>query len=600
MKQSLNVSISARFFFCFLFMGLLMLVNSCSSTDEWGNEVPPFVGTRLAMSVSSASQPSGRMSDGWMQEEAPFTGMKSLYLFPFAGASDKLPSGQKLASMYALPPFTEMEHNGADYKVKIPMKVQLPLGTDHVLFYAAAVPPKGAEDEGVLIPSFSSWTEGVQMHTVNDIRFSLQPIYSTEAQVKARTFGDEQAKILRALNALDEALKPFHHEGAKKIQSEFSTLISGSALSVKLAVRDMLNAMRNLKEWPAEDLQYRSGLESVAKNYFTFGPQLDNAAWDWNASAPELIRDISWKAGAGPSEDYPKSYGLPYGAVLLKYVPGANAPFEYASPNQPLGDYVKPAPLCYHIESRLRATDRQLIDHWSGKPWPEVVGEFSQPRIETNSNEAIIVSPVQFAVAKLATDVRLQNAEIKDSRGMTVSSPSRPRSFRFCGILIGQQCDVDWTFTSVTKSEAAAQRAVYDPVSKTDAQNWQVTHKGLLYQDKPKSYPTLVLENRPKPDDVVNIAVELYNGGPAFSGKNGQLIPEGSYFYLFGKLSLPESAAPLDRVFMKDHVTVLKLTVNSLANAYNTVPDMRIPEVNMDLTVNWEWQHGWTPDYDIP
>ena len=51
-----------------------------------------------------------------------------------------------------------------------------------------------------------------------------------------------------------------------------------------------------------------------------------------------------------------------------------------------------------------------------------------------------------------------------------------------------------------------------------------------------------------------------------------------------------------NQVFLQDYITTAKLTIgeNSLKNAYNVVPDLRSPKLELGLSVDLKWEKGIT------
>jgi hypothetical protein len=93
--------------------------------------------------------------------------------------------------------------------------------------------------------------------------------------------------------------------------------------------------------------------------------------------------------------------------------------------------------------------------------------------------------------------------------------------------------------------------------------------------------------------EEVTIALEFRNdSGTDFRGKGGVIYP-GTKFYLMGKID-PTKGTTTDenargRVFTQDYITTITTSVNSLANAYNVLPNMlggRL-ELGVELTPNW-------------
>lgn len=107
---------------------------------------------------------------------------------------------------------------------------------------------------------------------------------------------------------------------------------------------------------------------------------------------------------------------------------------------------------------------------------------------------------------------------------------------------------------------------------------------------------TLVLETAGAQNEKVNFALEFVNNSPnAFQGTDG-IVPVGGKFYLVGQLS---ATTDHQKVFEQDHNTIATVTINSLKNAYNCVPDLRAPKLELGLSVDLEWQTGLKQDVTI-
>ena len=108
-------------------------------------------------------------------------------------------------------------------------------------------------------------------------------------------------------------------------------------------------------------------------------------------------------------------------------------------------------------------------------------------------------------------------------------------------------------------------------------------------------------------DKDVYVAIELENNsGVDFRGANG-MIPAGGKFYLVGKLlsnkantqENTETVNPEKRVFYPDYTTTAKLTITSLEKAYNTIPDLRTPALELGLSVDLSWENGKVYDINL-
>ena len=53
------------------------------------------------------------------------------------------------------------------------------------------------------------------------------------------------------------------------------------------------------------------------------------------------------------------------------------------------------------------------------------------------------------------------------------------------------------------------------------------------------------------------------------------------------------------RVFIQDYTTTADFTINSLKNAYVTIPDLRASKLQLGLSVDLSWRAGVTYDVTI-
>ena len=92
----------------------------------------------------------------------------------------------------------------------------------------------------------------------------------------------------------------------------------------------------------------------------------------------------------------------------------------------------------------------------------------------------------------------------------------------------------------------------------------------------------------------VHYALEFQNNsGSAFYGVNGCTINPGSKFYLIGILNLQEATnntgETISSVFLQDHITEAVITVKGLAKSYNTVPELRDPQLEIGVQTEMKW-----------
>ena len=107
---------------------------------------------------------------------------------------------------------------------------------------------------------------------------------------------------------------------------------------------------------------------------------------------------------------------------------------------------------------------------------------------------------------------------------------------------------------------------------------------------------------------IVKIAVEFQNNsGQLFVGQNGEIIYPGSKFYLVGTFDPWKNTTVkydgtddvIKQTFVQDYVTTANLTINNLKKAYNTMPDLRSPKLELGLSVDLTWKRGIEQDIVI-
>jgi hypothetical protein len=104
---------------------------------------------------------------------------------------------------------------------------------------------------------------------------------------------------------------------------------------------------------------------------------------------------------------------------------------------------------------------------------------------------------------------------------------------------------------------------------------------------------TLVLASEVGAAKDVYIAIELLNNsGKDFYGVDHQMVPNGGKFYLVGKLTAATASVTSNQVFKQDYTTTAKITIGDLKSAYNTIPDLKAPSVEIGFSVNLEWTAG--------
>ncbi len=531
-------------------LGVLLLASaglaSCSSDDTFsgskGQSGEP-VKTQFAISVPVGK--SGRLSQDIVQGQSPaqFRGMDNIQLIPFTTAPAAGGTGQ---TPIALGSILDNEL-AAGTNAKVYYEVQINPGVSHFLFYGEAY---SANDDAKTNGALTANVE----QAINNISFSLKPI-STDAENDA-----EATTLLAALNlvaqssiepvgswANDVDLKPYY--------DAFTSLKAGSANSIRLALTELRSAV---------------GIDTPLKQ--TIVNNIDDALDD--------IKDCT----------YPQNVGLPDGAAQLKFEGGS---FSYIN-SENIGNlsytsmdrFVYPASLYYMANTDIKTADTRLSDQYS-TDWDTCLGLYDGggESVTATTQSVALVDPVKYAVGRFDVAAKFSASSINDNVGNSINVEAN-NGMTLDGILIGGQKNADWQFAPLASSE---EYTIYDA---------SVTSTKLGTADIASAIMAQSLALSTTAGTNVNFALELTNNtGNAFTGVDG-IVPAGAKFYLVGRLE-PQAGKADNKVFAQAYNTKANVTITSLAHAYNCIPDLKNPKLELGLSVNLEWTEGLVQDVTI-
>ena len=351
--------------------------------------------------------------------------------------------------------------------------------------------------------------------------------------------------------------------------------------------------------------------------------------------------------------NFPCEQGLPEGAALLKY-DSNDGGFSYVSngyigsaaegskKNVGVTDITYPLPIVYFCNTPVKAGDEEIAkSEWKTTTsdwdsWDKWNNWADQVKLSTRS--IALRNNINYGVAGLVTTVQCAKKQLEDNKAANISGESNQiitiptDGFKVTGLIIGgQPSKVNWQFVDEFTPASGSDRpnVVYDNV--TNDAKASTTESSKIY--------TLVFDNWKSvtgndPQETVNVAIELENGGTEFYGQEG-IIAAGQKFYLVGQLN-PANASNLsgqdafawptypdsytgsngtlpksyegrypvktgtdnNRVFIQDYTTTAKFTISSLKNAYVTIPDLRATKLQLGLSVDLTWQSGLT--FNVP
>ena len=583
-----------------------MVLASCSSDDELTNANPTYDGesvkAQFAISVPGYAVNGSRMTAGEAQETGVFNGIENLQLFPLklAAAGDTVADGSTVLGyspiwLGEINSDTEFLANtntpswnpAAQANVKRYTDLKLGLGINAFLVYGKAkhvATSSDAEDQLIASYDVSALTTASR---ADDINFSLVPRYKAAAAAETAT--------LTALNEITTELLHISGTGYDLLQGNVKKMMAGSSASVLAMVEDLWNSSARLDNSRGTTSADGAGyaLRAKIKNYFSVTENTlgENDELSWNTNP-----------------DFPKVANLPDGAVAVKFNTGTST-FEYTTSitlDGPIAvpardNYVLPAQLYYRSNTPIGVKDATVFDNttnYQGLPWNTVFDNNYRTAgsVAATTRSVVLQKELQYAVADMATQVKVSTATIKDNKGNIVSIPAG--GLKVTGILVGDQKNVDFKF----QPKGSTAYTLYDnTVQDADGNDCMAQVSATTYSSPNH---TLVLETAAGAS--VRVAVEFQNTGSDFYGYKGQLIPAGGKFYLIAELdpaaagaTAPGEYTSLNQVFKQDFTTVVKLNITSLAKAYNVIPDLRAPQLEFGMSVDLKWQTGMKFEVDF-
>ena len=487
---------------------------------------------------------------------------------------------------------------------KIYSDVSVPVGTTHFLFYAHA--PQGTTDAKKFELGVLDFTNPATDATAtNDISATLATVKKNDTASPKALLG-----ILNGVAGVEGWATATDGTELNKLYTKYTSAKAGSANSIRLTLQSLYNNLGGIVTGA------NVAHQTIAKAIRTKIAESFTAT-----TATDGYVTLAYKA-TGDVSKYPNNINLPDGAVQLSF--DATNKFTYAATSSLTGienlDASKvcfPASIYYFQSSNLAATAKELetnqwpttTTNWTAAtaPWLKDASNLADgwtASVQPTTRSIAMRQNINYGVANLATTVKCGAASLPDNDKFTVTDPSEfagtvavpTEGFTVTGLLIGgQPTKVGFNFQPA--SNDAFDYTIYDNnLTGIVAKNG--TASAVNY--------TIVLPNdkgREATDqNKVNVAIELTNNSSvAFRGADG-IIPAGGKFYLVGQLD--PNAKTIEgvtnpAVFMSDYMTTMNLTIKSLKNAYNTIPDLRSTKLQLGLSVDLVWKTGIQFDVNI-
>ena len=524
----------------------------------------------IAFTVSKEARPTTRVSAAVAQDEGQaYRGIEMRHIVPFA-----IDEAQKVTDS-DMPKVFQVYGNGnkpvdnrAYYYYE---NCTLMSGVNAFLCYGRA--PQYSTDKhinGSLMETFP-----LDMAPKN-IRFSLESI-ANDVHPTATALADYMTNIANAeannvkwKDASNATLRVMYLNFLNKTEAEEGVggePLAGSATNIKVYTQTLKSALESLTLTGTDDA-IRTAIIAAIDTY--------NNEWD----------------------GFPASIGLPDGAAVIRWTGTA---FEPQVNTTTLADvngiarYAYPAELYYYANSRIYTSSiDKRKEKYTDREWAAILADYEHEDgvVSTSTTSVAIKEPLQYGVAHVQIMLKkTDNDYLTDAAGTNITVEAT--SFPVTGVIIGGQLPVGFDFTPTTAYplySEADMKFIYD--------NQVPTLHLSSSADASQPINTLVLQSYDK--KKVPVALELTNNsGTDFKGLGG-IVQQGTKFYLVGEID-PEKFKDdsrtkiRDRVFTQDYTTTLNIKVTGLEKAYNVVPNLLSPRLEMGIELTPKWV-ATTPD----
>lgn len=567
----------------------------CSSDDSFDDgkydKERGVVKTEFTISYPVRVSQQTRMTAAMVQyQPSNFRGISDIKLYPFTAnattvastASTALPTpiiltlqqagktgGGNASDAYTLDPSGVWYTNSNSHLYQ---DVEIPIGTQTFMFYGRAIPGSSSNAEKGQLNATGLTGSG----TLNDISFALQPIAPTPSLANANTIATYLTNIanVSGWSTTDNVI-------LSTLYANFITMKGGSWTSIKAALQWLYKSLHGKSFASATDQTLATNIMAAIAGTDALGP--GNSV---TASGADLTFPASF---AG----YPNDNGLPDGAAYINW---DTDNFAVVTANTNLGldisaldKYVYPAELWYRVISGIKVADRSMAAAYTDeKTWAQITATdgFADGSIQRTTRSVAITDPVQYAVGRFDINIKANGTQLEDNVGnlFDVSSTNAKQLIKMTGVLVGGQKPVNYLFQPTGDTEYT----IYDNVMNNTS--------AYLYETQvDNANHTLVLESAAGTEENFAIEFEYSSTATAPIEATRGLIYPGTKFYLVGKLT-PNAS---QKAFEQDKYTVATINVKSLKNAYNVMPDLRAPQLELGLSVDLTWIEGFSQTIDI-
>ena len=616
---------------------------ACSSSDDVTDAPvnPTYDGksvkTQFAINVADNTPKNSTRMSGVNTQQTGYLSMANIYLLPIkTTGSQSIDANTEVLSLI---PLNDPNSVTTTRSSHIYSDVNVPVGANNFLFYSTRKNLGTDMDNkfktGSITGTLIGATTVPAVDNTSDITFTLEEILDATNNSSLTTVEGYFEAYLKSIKDVADWSSQSDNdlETLYKQFTNFDTGIrAGSAFAVLKLVSELYDKVKPISD-NGTDPEKTIALNIVNAITATTG----NVTVEVNSSkTTENPYSLKYSTTNTNITNFPAAQGLPEGAAQFTITSGdfkyKNQPAIGTTPDPTFNIYklTYPAPITYFDNTPLKATEKEIQDsEWqktasAWDSWNEWANWGNE--ILSTSRSVALKNNINYGVACLKTTFKCSNAgTLEDNKSaimpgeanQTITVPTA--GFPVTGILIGgQPKKVNWQYISTSSLPADYEYVAYD----RDLTNIYAVKTG-----SPTTNYTLVLDNYTAAStgqSKVNVAVELVNTAEDFYGKDG-LIAKGQKFYLIAILDPSQGTAvqwpsydgsnpsfnlkdsyegryPVqnnrNRVFVQDFTTKADFTINTLKNAYVTLPDLRASLLQLGLSVDLTWQSGMT--FDVP
>ena len=537
-------------------LAIVQALSSCSTTDEPEYDNNGSSTVSLVFTVSNATESKTRMSDAVVQVAGQdYRGIEMRRIVPFAIATEKVTASDMPKAFLVYGNGEKPVEARAYYYYN---DCVLMRGVNAFLCYGKATQVAGKAVNGSIVETFP-----VNM-APKDTRFALESISEHTAHTTATALANYMTNIANA-------------EG-NSVKWE-----NAPSATLKLMRMNFLNQVeKDGNGEPAANIKaYTQTLKTTLNDMTLTG--------DDDAIRTAIITAIGTYSNSWGG--FPASIGLPDGAAVIRWTGTA---FEPQLTTTTLADingierFAYPAELYYYCNSRIRTSNiDKREESYTNRDWSAILNDYENENgvVSGNTTAVAIKDPMQYGVAHVQITLKkTDSSTLKDAAGTSVTVEST--SFPLTGIIIGGQLPVGFDFKPAT---------AYPVYSEADMKFVYDSQVPTLYlsssSNAEQNINTLVLQSYD--GKKVPVVLEFQNNSNVdFKGLNGT-VQKGTKFYLVGEIDPADGTSgetsAVGRVFTQDHTTTMSMKVAGLEKAYNVVPNLLSPRLEMGVELVTKW-----------